>query len=234
MNPIHSLRVLATAAALGGLLWLPGAHAGSFSASALADVELVNPTIGVIVNWFNEVVSNAGSASNEPTSFYDNDALLTDPANEVLGTTLTSIGDALAPGNSPAAVSATLLTEGRIEIENNSGASVDLEFNYLYGIFASVMAQASGASDANAFARVELYWDFDVIVDAIVYAALGTLDSDGQNGGGSFTVNVPDGETATLNLFVDAGGDASHVSVPATLPLLAAGLVLLGVARLRA
>lgn len=38
-----------------------------------------------------------------------------------------------------------------------TGDDVDLELGYLYGLFAPVMAQASGTSVANAFARVELF-----------------------------------------------------------------------------
>jgi hypothetical protein len=197
-------------------------------------VELLNPATGVIVNWFNGVSFDDGSASNPPTSYYDNDALLQDPADEVLGTTLTSMGDALAPPHGTATVSATLQTEGRIEIENTTGNDVDVEFSYLYGVFASVAAQSSGISTANAFARVELYWDLDVIVDEIVYAALGTLDAGDAHGSGTFLVPVPAGEIRTVLLLVDAGGDASHVPVPATLPLLAGGLVLFSAVRRRA
>ncbi len=234
MRSTHPLRGLASAAALGGLLWLPGAQAGSFSASAFADVSLLNPTSGVIVNWFNDVIFDDGLASNPPTSFFDNDALLEDPANEMLGTTLTSIGDAFAPGYGTAAVSAALLTEGAIDIENTTGSDVDLEFSYLYGIFASVMAQASGASTANAFARVELFWDLDSILDEIVYAALGALEDDGLDGSGTFSVNVAAGESATIWMFVDAGGDASYVPIPATLALFGLGLAVTGLLRRRA
>ena len=238
MKPLHTLRGLAAATALGGLLWLPGAQAGSFSASAFADVKLLNPTADVVVTWSNDVVFDDGFASNDPTSYFDNDALLEDPASEMLGTTLTSIGDAFAPGYGTASVEAILQTEGYIDIENTTGSDVDLEFSYLYEVFASVMAQATGASVANASAYVSIFWDngltSDTVVDEIVYAVLGSLDADSLDGDSTFVVTVPAGGTATVSLFVDAGGDASYVPLPATLPLLALGLALAGLARRRA
>lgn len=232
MSPMIPLRG-ALAAALVALAPLPAAQAGSFSATAFADVELLSVN-GVSISYFNDVFVNDGFASNPPMSFFDNDALI-DAADPFLSTTLVSIGDALAPKGQTAFVNALLQSDGLIEIENTSGADVDLEFSYLFGLFADVMAQAFGLSTANAFARVELFWDVETLVgdfvDEIVSVALGALETNGLDGGGTFTVRVPQGAIGSIYLIVDAGGDATHVPVPASLPLLAAGLALFGLVR---
>ena len=57
---------------------------------------------------------------------------------------------------------------------------------------------------------------------------LDTLDADGQDGGGTFTVTVPADELRAVSVVVEAGDDAFYVPVPAVLPLLAFGLALAG------
>ncbi len=71
-----------------------------------------------------------------------------------------------------------------------------------------------------------------MIIDEVVFTVLGTLAYDDWNG--TFTVNVPSDGTVIVNLLFNAGGNASQVPLPTTLPLLAVGLILLGVARRRA
>jgi len=237
MSPMTPLRGALAAAALVLLAPLPAAQAGSFSATAFADVELLSaPVTGVSVSYFNDVFVNDGFASNPPMSYFDNDALI-DAADPFLSTTLVSIGDALAPRGQTAFVNALLMSDGLIEIENTSGADVDLEFGYLFGLFADVMAQAYGLSTASAFARVELFWDLETLVgdfvDEIVSAALGAVETDSLDGSGTFTVRVPNNAVGSIYLIADAGGDAQHVPVPASLPLVAAGLALFGLVRRR-
>jgi uncharacterized protein (TIGR03382 family) len=233
MKPIRSLRALAAALALAGAA--PMAQAGVFSATAFADLQLVSaPIDDVTLVWFNTVVFDDGSVSSPAHAFFDNDALLEDPSFEMIGSTLTSTGDALAPISGPANAAATLMTEAGVDITNNSGSEVELEFNYLYQLFVSVSAQPTGRSTAaNAWARLELFTDFDSIVDQTVSAALDGAPTGNATGDDSFFVRVANGETVSVWMFLDAGGDAAHIPVPASLPLVGAGLALVGLVRRR-
>jgi uncharacterized protein (TIGR03382 family) len=233
MKPLRSLRALAAALALAGAV--PMAQAGVFSATAFADIQLLStPAAGVTLDWFNTVVSDDGSVSSPAHAFYDNDAVLEDPSAEMIGSTLTSTGDALAPNVGPANAEATLMTEAGVDITNNSGSDVELEFSYLYQLFVSVSAQPTGRSTAaNAWSRLELFTDFDSILDEIVSAALDGAPTGNAADSGSFLVSVANGETVSVWMFLDAGGDAAHIPVPASLPLVGAGLALVGLVRRR-
>lgn len=232
MPSISSLRAALAALALAGLTALPAAQAGIFNATAYADIELLSALDpDVQVDWSNDLVLADGFASN-PLSYVDNDALLEDPSFERISSTLTSVGDALASRGESADVSALLLTEAYIDIFNNSNFDAALEFSYFYGLFAAVSKQSLGTSTANAFARMELFSNVDVIVDEYVSSALSGPTTSDVNGSGSFFVNVPAGESAYVAMILDTEGNASHeVPLPATLPLLGLGLVLMGLRR---
>lgn len=235
MTPIPSLCAALAAVAIAGLGLPPAAQAGVFTATAVGELQLLSaPIPGVTITYANAVVLNDGFASNAPRSYVDNDALLiNEPTDGLLNNSLVVMGDALASDSVMATVEANLWTEGGIGIDNTTADAVELEFAYLVDLFAQVLAQASGSSTANAFARVEIFWDGDTIVDEIVAVALGALESDARNGSGSFTVRVPAGTMVNIGMFVDAGGDSSHVPEPASLPLVIAGIGLVGLLRRR-
>lgn len=228
-------RFLAGALAAISLTVLPTAQAGSFTATALAEIGLLSaPIDGVTINVSNAVVLNQGGVSNPAWAFYDNDALLSAPPGGPLGNTLVVVGEAEAPRGESAEVNAGLWTDGAIEIINTTNDPVELQFSYLFDLLAHVVARPNGVSVANAFARVELWWDVDTILDELVTAALDGVTSVPLAGSGEFSIAVPAGETRTISLFLDAGGDASHVPLPASPLLLGLGLLgLFGVARRR-
>lgn len=232
MQPNPHRRGLA-AAVLTGALWLaPAAQAGVFSTSALLDLTLTSALpADVTLTYANAITFEDDLASNPPRSFYTADVIITDePTLGTYGTVMTVTGDALSIDDTPAEVAAQRQTEGSLEITNDSADAVALDFDYAFSIIAEVFAQATGRSVANAFARVELIQDGDFIAE-LVAAALDGRTSHPLSGGGSFTLEVPAGATATLSFIVDAGGDATHVPVPSALALLAVGLGVLGVRR---
>lgn len=237
MQPKSSRRGLAAAILTGALLLAPAAQAGAFSSAAFLDLVLTSTLPDdVELTYTNGTTFADDFASNPPWSFYDADALFTDePALGAYGTILAVQGDALGVRGSPfGEVRSQRLTEGTIEIVNNSNDPVTLNFEYAFAIIAEVFAQVTGPSAANAFARVELFWDQDFIIDEVVAAALDGLTIEDRSANNTFTLTVPGGQTRTLSFYVDAGGDATHVPVPASLPLVAAGLLLAGLIRRRA
>lgn len=225
-------RGLAAAVLTGTLLLAPAAQAGVFSTSALLDLTLTTTLpAGVTLTYANAITFEDDRASNPPRSFYTADVIVTDePTLGSYGTIMTVTGDALSIDDTPAQVASQRQTEGSLEIANNSAGAVSLDFDYAFSIIAEVFAQATGASAANAFARVELIHDGDFIAE-LVAAALDGRTSHPLSGDGSFTLEVPAGATRTLSFIVDAGGDATHVPAPSGLALLAVGLGLLGVRR---
>jgi hypothetical protein len=238
-------RGLAAALLSGALLLTPAAQAGVFSANAYLDVTLTSVLPDdVTLTYANDVWFEDDFASNPPWSFFDADAVFIDePSLGAYGTLLTIWGEALGVrGSELGEVASQRLTEGSIQVANDSAAEVSLDFEYFYAIIAEVFAQATGPSAARAFARVHLFWTIqdvigDVIGDVIaldlVVAALDGTVVDTSAGGGSFTLIIPDDSTATLWFFVDAGGEATHVPAPASLALFAFGLGLLGLRRRR-
>lgn len=229
MNPIRLPRAALAAAALFGLGAIGVAQGGVYTATAVGGLQLLSaPIAGVAIAYRNAEVLNDGSAT-PPQSYFDNDALLiADEAGGLLDSSLVAIGDALAAGRGGAAAAASLWTEGGIAIDNATADDVEVQFLYLFDLFAEVLAQGSGASAASAFARIEIFWDLDTVVDQLLAVELGALETDQRTGSGSFSVSVPAGTTANIGMFVDVGGTAEHVPVPASLPLTIVGLALVG------
>lgn len=235
MNPRTVRHARLGAFLLLGLCSLPAAVAGNFTATTLVDLELVSPVPdGVTLTWRNDLSLDEGNVSDPALAFYDNDALLVaDDDPGLLGTTLVSLGEAEAPRGQSASANANLWTDGAVVIENGTNDEVTLEFQYMVNLLAAVVARPLGASTATAFARVELWWDLESLVDELVAAALDGVATEDFTGSGSFAVVVPAGGTRTIGLLADAGGTAGHVPVPASLPLVAAGLLLVGLTRRR-
>lgn len=234
MKPRNLTRARLGAFLLLGLCGLPAAIAGSFTATTLVELQLVSPApAGVTLTWRNDLSLDQGNASDPALAFYDNDSLLEADGDTGLSTTLVSIGEAEAPRGQSAEANANLWSDAAVVIENTSNDEVTLEFQYMVNLLAAVVARPFGASTATAFARVELWWDMQNLVDELVAAALDGVATDDFTTSGGFEVAVPAGVTRTIRLLADAGGTASHVPVPASLPLVAAGLLLVGLVRRR-
>jgi hypothetical protein len=229
------IRSTATALALGGatLAAGPTAQAGVFDAASggalsVTDVRYsgsdVGLSISVLDEYLDELSSGGGSALADLS--YD----IADPTGFAVSAQTSADGTNNAGGVADAVV--------LFEFLNGTDGDVEIDFSYNYDIEASAERDQRTFSDATADALFNFFLDGVVIdgagfEDVSVYAdaTFGpTLDE--LDGSGEFTVLLPVGESAELDIVSSAFGNS--VPVPPALALMGLGLGLLaGVGRTR-
>ena len=147
---------------------------------------------------------------------------------ETIATTETAGGTTAGPGDYSLAYGAVF---GFLDVVNGTGEALTLEFSHTYGY---AISSAVGDPSEYAYALAVVYI-FDFSTDYVgVYDLVENTASSVGGSGGSFSLTVEAGESASLTLFYIAGGDPfapAAVPEPASVSPAGAGMVLVGAAR---
>jgi hypothetical protein len=234
---IRNPRGLATGLTLlAGACMVGPVQAGAFDTVAMAQLNLTaisGSTAGLIftvdaiqTGTDTDFADNADGAASQ-----DNQD---DPLG--LGTGFNGLLSASTDGSGPAAGDAT--SQLNFEIENLTGGVVEVSYELIY----SLDAGATG-TDAYAETLIDLFVNGVVIAGAdflselvVADPAAGGFDSPISNALSAFTLELSDGQTAVIDLVVNANGFATEAVVPAppAIALLATGLGLLRLRHRRA
>lgn len=244
MNALKILRYITAALALGGLgvTCVPAANAVAlYGADALVQITLTGGTLGsnVFVSYENQVTGQEATASGL-TSFAVADPVIfpgQPPADMPFSNTIEQDHIAVGEAGGPYGTAySSLQSAGYIYIDNQSGASVDLTFEY--SIRANVYVGLTGNpgfADAFAEAIVEIFDDTFAFVD--IYETLSASLATGVTNqkldpSGTFRITVADGSFSNLSVFVDTyGGATYYVPEPGSIWLIGSGLTLLAFRR---
>lgn len=216
-----------------GLLAVPAARAGAFSASAVFDLFVADivcatcsPDDIVFTLTPNAVFDASGDADADAAA----GVLDADPLS------FSAFGDAFAEGSAIAfpldAAEASADAYLFVGIENLTGEDVAIEVGYLYGLEASATAPLK-YSDAIADAFFELFAeDFDgtvaSVLEAVTADALLGPEFASADGDGAFTLFLPAGEIGIIDIVASAYGYGEAVPLPSSVALMGLGLGLFG------
>jgi len=227
---IRNLHGLATGLTLlAGACMVGPVQAGAFDTVAMAQLNLTaisGSTSGLsfTVDAIQTGTDTDFAENADGTASQDNQD---DPLD--LGVGFNGLLAASTEGSGPAAGDAT--SQLNFEIENLTGDVVELSYELIY----SLNAGATGA-DAYAEALIDLFVDGEVIagegfLNALVAAdpAVSRFDTPISNALAAFRLELFDGDSAVIDLVVNATGSATEALVPAppAIALLATGLGLL-------
>jgi len=238
------ITALLSAGLLGSPLIAHTAGAGliaSFEASGTVDVGLsATATVpaGVTVDYDASVFSRDASHDGALSS------ASSDPLAEVFGdATFQSHADTGQAGARREAgvptglADASSSTDGYITVSNNSGAPVDLTFDWAVDALVKTALTTLGGpfdASASAFFMVTIATLNGTVLDTGINAVLADSESDSLFDSGQFTVSIADGDFEEISILVESGGTASAVPVPPTLALLPFGLAIVRATRRRA
>jgi hypothetical protein len=231
---IRNPRGLATGLTLlAGACMVGPVQAGAFDSVAMARLNLTAISGSTVGLSFSVDAIQTGT----DTDFADNANGTASQDNQDdplgLGIGFNGLLEASTDGSGPAAGDAT--SQLNFAIENLTGGLVQVSYELIYSLDA-------GATDADAYAEalIDLFVDGEVItgegfLNALVAAdpAVSRFDTPISNALAAFRLELFDGETAVIDLMVNAKGFATEALVPAppAIALLATGLGLLRLRR---